>query len=157
LWSCSDKDNFTNGWELYDPCGVWQPGQPLPGTSDISHPGNRTSQPQVRVPMNLTAACGTNPCASAAARAGMATVLRKRLATVTKHPLLLQHGEELFTPEEAQILADFDASPKGSADSANGERDAAPAVPADGTHAAYAARLRSRTRLGKARPAGARA
>lgn len=39
----ADGDGFTNGLELGDPDGVWQPGQPNPPL--VSHPGNAADHP----------------------------------------------------------------------------------------------------------------
>lgn len=42
----SDGDGFTNGQELQDPTGSWQPGQPDPGqTALVSNPGRAESVP----------------------------------------------------------------------------------------------------------------
>ncbi len=42
----SDGDGFTNGEELQDPNGTWQPGQPLPGNpSLVTNPGDPNSKP----------------------------------------------------------------------------------------------------------------
>lgn len=45
----SDGDGFTNGEELLDPAGTWQPGQDHPGDpAQASMPGSETSVPSAR-------------------------------------------------------------------------------------------------------------
>ncbi|MBZ0254444.1 CHRD domain-containing protein [bacterium] len=47
----SDGDGFTNGEELGDPEGVWEPGDTSPGeTANVSNPGVFSSVPPVQAP-----------------------------------------------------------------------------------------------------------
>jgi len=68
--ACADSDNdgYPNGWELGDPCGNWTLASKAAPTwtTDISHPGLRSSVPQTRkLPLDWTV-CGKNPCAGPA-------------------------------------------------------------------------------------------
>jgi hypothetical protein len=54
----SDRDGFTNGMELGDPCCVWTQGKTPAYTYDLSHPANATSKPWTRKPPT----CPGNPC-----------------------------------------------------------------------------------------------
>lgn len=118
---------------------MWQQGQAPNGTVDISHPGNKTSRPQQRVQVNLTAACGVNPCGSSAVRAGMAQLLHKRAALIAKYPhMLVGADDEPFSPDEYDLMEEY-------APAALVHQRTQRSMMSPETHSAYAARLRSNT------------